>query len=708
MSDFLLEIGVEELPASFLKPAAEALEQLLRRWFGEQRIACGPSDLFYTPRRLAVRFAGVAEQQESVTVEIQGPPKRAAFDAEGHPTQTALGFARAHQQDVATLFTKKTARGEYVFLHKTLPSLPTGQLLAPALPALIAQIPFPKNMRWGEKGFRFARPIRWIVALLGTETLHFAIEDVVSGNITFGHRQVSREEIVLGSPAEYEAVLRQGRVLVDPKERRQAVLDTTRAVLAGSGGEVVPDEELLEETTGIVELPWAVRCRFSSEHLSLPEIVVVTALKRHQRCFAVRSDGAEGGSESDAVLLPLFVAVTDNPDCDVDAVRMWYEKAAESRLRDARFFVEEDRRIGLEGFLVQEEKVVWLEGLGTLRDKTERLIELGRLLYPATGAQPELLQRAALLSKADLLSNMVREKEYTSLQGIIGGEYARLSGEPEEVARAIAEHYLPRNPGDPLPSTEEGRVLSIADKLDNICAGFVTGAAPTGSEDPFALRRQATGLLSIVFASSWREFPLRQAIEHNLALLKASDTQLPLRIAEFFRERMHLLLVNQGISYDIANAVIAVAWENPATVISRVCALREFRAQEGFDSLVLGQKRVSNILRGLTVSGEVLPGLFRETAEQELYRAAQNLEVELSAVLQQGADTGAFRRALELLLGMRQVIDRFFDDVLVMCEEPHIAANRQNLLALVKAQFLRVADLSQIVTESTASNKGDS
>jgi glycyl-tRNA synthetase beta chain len=696
MDDFLLEIGAEEIPASFLKPAALALAGELDRWFQENRIAAGRPESFYTPRRLAVRFRKVADAQESKTVVLQGPPRKAAFDADGNPTKTGLGFARSHGKEVSDLTVKATPKGDYVFLTKTIPALATTGLLTAALPEIIARLPFPKNMRWGSMGFRFARPIRWLLALFGTEVhgrdaratsrvLKFQIEDVVADDFTFGLRLALPARVRVSTPGEYESVLAGLGVTVDPSRRREAILTAGRELLSGTEGELVSDEELLDETVNVVESPRPILCRFASEYLALPPIVVVTALKKHQRCFAIQDRSGK--------LLPLFIAVTNTPNCDTTAVKSWYERAAESRLRDAQFFIEEDRKIGLEALSQLEHEVTWIEGLGSLQDKTRRLQELGREL---AGMAPEadvgVLVRAAYLAKADLLSNMVREKEYTSLQGVVGGIYASLQGEPEAVARAISEHYAPRSLDDPLPVTAEGRLLSIADKLDNIGAAFALGSLPTGSEDPFALRRQATGILRIVLEADW-PLDLRALLARSLELLGCQDQERFTQLSDFFRERLRLLLGDRGVHYDVANAVLEVSWANPTDARRRAEALAEFRLKPEFERLAIGQKRVSNILKGLLPGATVDEQLLKEPSEQALYQAARRLDSDLTQALA----ARDYHRAMELSLSLRAPIDQFFDDVMVMCEEPMLARNRQALVSYVRSLFLRVADLSLMV-----------
>ena len=699
MHEFLLEIGFEEIPASFLKPAAQALEQTLRAWFQENRIACGPSRSFFTPRRLAVRFQDIAECQQELTMEVQGPPRKAAFDAQGLPTKTAQGFARTHGKELTDLKVRTTPKGEYVFVTKTITAQPAATLLAAALPEIISRLPFPKNMRWTESGFRFARPIRWLVALLEDRVVPFTLAGVAVGNETFGHRLARPDHVALSRPDEYEAALERLSVIADPARRRQEVLTRIQGALEPFAAGIIPDDELLDETTNLVEAPKPVVCRFQPGYLGLPAIVVVTALKKHQRCFSVHKRTGAQAHKPEPELMPLFVAVTNTPDCDEKAVQGWYEKAAESRLKDASFFIAEDRKVGLEGFVRQESSVTWLEGMGTLLDKTRRLERLcEQFSSGVTGINPSDLNRAAHLCKADLLTNMVREKEYTSLQGIIGGVYAALECESERASQAIAEHYQPRSVGDPLPSTPEGCALSICDKLDNIAAAFRIGEIPTGSEDPLALRRQATGVLAILLESHWR-LDLRHLLSRSLSLLpgaSASDSVTLYKLHQFFKERLRLLFEDRGVSYDVANAVLETNWSRPSDALHRVEALAQFRQKAEFEALVVGQKRVANILRGAEGESPLNTELLKEPAEQALAQAAQALEPGLrQSVLAQD-----YVRALEQLLSLRTVIDRFFDDVMVMCEDRALSANRLALLSYVNGLFLSVADLSQIVIET--------
>ncbi len=683
----LLEIGTEEIPASLLEPAAAELRRRVCALLSEHDIAAGAAEAFWTPRRIAVRVSDVPAERPAREVEVQGPPRKAAFDSEGRPTRVAQGFSAAQGCPVESLYVKATPRGEYAFARRTAPALPVARLLAAELPALIRTLPSPRLMRWNEHGFAFARPVRWLVCLLGSEPVRFELAGLVSGAVTCGHRNAAPRTLELRQPGDYESALHDKWVIPAHAERRARIAAELERLAAGAGGAPVPDDELLEETADVTEYPELILGSFRPEHLALPAAVLITALKKHQRCFSLR--------RPDGTLLPHFVAVTNTPDCDRAAVAAWYEKAIESRLRDARFFYDADLARGLAPLVEDEKRVTWIEGMGTLFDKTERLRALCRFLAASVpGVDAAALDRAALLCKADLLTDMVREKEFTSLQGQVGGIYARLLGEPEPVAAAIAEHYLPNFAGDRLPESRAGALLAIADKTDNIVATFLTGAIPSGSEDPFALRRQAGGVLAIILE---RGLPvdLGALTRHALGLFASPDPEHAARLPAFFLERTAQALADRAVPYDVANAVLSAFADRPLVALASARALVEFRARPEFARLVIGQKRVANILKKEQVTGEPDPALLAEPTERELWQAAASAAPAIEARVA----GGDFGEAFRLLLGLRPVIDKFFDDVLVMAEDPAVRANRLRLLAYVRALFGRAADLSRIVIE---------
>jgi glycyl-tRNA synthetase beta chain len=682
----LLEIGTEELPPAFPASTARELEGRVRALLVDAEIAVGPARTFHTPRRVAVLFDSVAPERPGREVELQGPPRKAAFDKDGKPTKVAVGFSKAHDCTPADLYVKQTGKGEYAFLKKQEPPLGTTDLLARELPGIIAALPFPRSMRWLDDKTRFARPVRRLACLFGAEPVPFQFAGLTAGNTTLGHRGFP-DPVALSGPQDYEAALAQHKVTVDPDRRRKAVVDAVTALARQSGGEPVLDPELVEETVNITESPVPILCRFDPEHLALPVPVLVTALKKHQRCFAVhRPDSDE--------LLPHFIAVADTPGCDEALVGRWYERAVESRLRDARFFYDADVKRTLAALVPEEKRVVWIDELGSYYDKTERLRKLcARLAAMAGDVNPAALDRAAELAKADLLTDMIREKEFTSLQGRIGGVYARLEGESEAVADAIAEQYLPAGADDKLPHTRAGALLGIADKLDNIVAAFLIGAIPTGSEDPYALRRQGWGLLATILAHDLTvDLGELIAIALDLFPVEPKNTD---KLPGFFRERLAALLVDRDIRYDISNAVIETDWHRPGRALAAARALLEFRERPGFEQLITGQKRVTNILRGQDVDGLPDLELYAHATEKELWQQAQDIAPRIAKL----AAARDFVPAIEALLGLRPVIDKFFDDILVMDENEATRTNRLRLLLHVRSLFRQVADLSQIVIE---------
>jgi len=686
MAKLLLEIGTEELPPGLLSSGARELEARVRRLLTDAEIACGPAELFFTPRRLAVVFSDVASERPAHTAEVQGPPRKVAFGTDGKPTKTAVGFAKAQGKSPENLYVKQTAKGEYACLKKEEPALPTAEVLKTGLPLVLSALPFPRTMRWREDKTRFPRPVRWLVCLLDTAVVPFEFAGLCSSNQTFGLRLASGA-ITIPDPGAYEPLLEKAQVIGSFDKRRSAAKAGIEQACAQVQARPVQDDELLDETACITEFPVPILCRFNAEHLNLPAEVLKTALKEHQRCFAVENSGGK--------LVPYFVAVANTPGCDARAVGRWYEDAVESRLRDARFFFEADAKVGLEALVEEEKKVTWIEGMGSYFDKTERLVALCRHLAAAVpAADKDALLTAARLSKADLLTQVVREKEFTSLQGVMGGIYARLAGKPDAVGTAIAEQYLPRSVGDALPRTLAGALLSVADKTDNITATFLSGAIPSGSEDPFALRRQAYGLLAIVLEHKL-DLDLEELLGHALGLFPAPNPDYAAKLAPFLAERLEALLADKGIPYDISDAVMETTWHHPARALAAATALRELRSRPEFEKLVIGQKRVANILKGLDVTGSPDPTLFEQPAERELWTGAQKVEPGIAAAMAKFD----FAPALELLLTLRPQIDRFFDDVLVMAEDEKLKTNRLRLLLYVRSLFRRVADLSRIVIE---------
>lgn len=688
-SDLLLEIGTEELPASFLLPATQAFKEEVSNFLRQKQIRFGKAKVFYTPRRIAVLWQKVAEKQKKEIIEITGPPWQVAFDKDGNPTKSALGFAQSYGKTEKDLYLKKTEKGEYAHLKTETPQERTEVILTQSLAEIIRSIPFPKTMRWTENKTRFGRPIRWLCAIYGKTPIIFKFDGIVSSAQTFGHRNFSAKPIKLKSAADYERTLKRFGVFPNPQNRLKEIKRKTAQLAKKVRGLVVKDEELLTETVNIVEYPFPVLGEFKPEFLQLPPVVLRAALKAHQRCFSL--------ADKEGNPLPFFITITNNPKCQPKEVKTWYEKAIESRLKDASFYLHEDLKIGLAPLVEAEKKVTWIEGLGSLYEKTQRLIALAKfIIKDFPNIETAVLFRASELAKADLLTNMVREKEFASLQGIIGGIYAQLTGEPKLVAEAIQEQYLPKSLTDPLPQTIYGAILSLIDKLDNIVASFLVGTIPSGSEDPFALRRQATAILTIIMDKGL-EVNLAELLAYNLNLFpQATDkTALLAKLQQFFQERLEGILLDRKIRYDVCDAVIAVAWMNPVDSWQRANALTQFRQGKEFEDLVIGQKRVHNILKEQIIPNVIQAEQLVEPAERILYEKAKQLEKPLNDAIKQKDYT----QALALLLSLRQSIDDLFDQVLIMTEDENLRKNRLALLGYLQSLFLQVCDLSKIVLE---------
>ncbi|MBM3319369.1 MAG: glycine--tRNA ligase subunit beta [Candidatus Eisenbacteria bacterium] len=689
--DLLIEIGAEEIPASYVPPACEALAEALPARLREMRLAHGRVDSFATPRRLALRIADLDSLQPDAEREVTGPPKKIAFDADGKPTKAALGFAKTQGIPIEALRIAATEKGEYLAATVVDRGKPVAELLGPLVREVVATLPFPRTMRWEPSGFLFARPIQWIVALFGDEVIPLSIAGVTSGRESRGHRVLHPAPVPIAEPRAYEDALRRAGVLVSPDERRRAIEKEIERALAGGEGRVLRDAELLETVNYLVEYPRALLGRFDPRMLRLPNQVVVTAMRAHQRYFAVVDES--GG------LLPFFVAIANGIAENEGGIRAGMERVLAARLADAEFYWNEDRAVPLEERVDGLRRMVWQEGMGSLLEKTERIEKIAAAL--AAESAPDArgaAARAARLSKADLTTEMIRDgKEFTALQGYMGMEYARSAGEPDEVARAIFEQYLPRFSGDALPETIPGALLSLADRVDTLLGCLGAGLVPTGSQDPYGLRRHALAILRIL-AEKKVSVPLGRLLAIGAEAYGERLPEPEKTIGEalrFFRGRLRNLLVEKGLPYDIVEAVLDVGLDDPADLERRALAIRDFRERESFERLVVGFKRVVNILKGSDSAGAVDPSLLGEPEEKELHRAAE----EAAGRLERALVSADYRAAMEHLLALRDPIDRFFDKVLVMDKEERIRENRLALLAEIARAFRRLADLSKVVLE---------
>ncbi|MDE2483783.1 MAG: glycine--tRNA ligase subunit beta [candidate division NC10 bacterium] len=684
--DLLFEIGTEEIPSSYVTSALKDLEAQACRLFEEQRITFSGVRTFGTPRRLTLHVERLEQSQGDLVREVVGPARAAAFDPDGRPTKAALGFARAQGVPVENLRVKTLDRGEYVVAAIVERGARLEEMLPTLLPRLITSLSFPKSMRWGQGTFRFVRPIRWLIALYGGRVIPFEIDGITSGNKTCGHRFLSRGQIRVRSFQDYIEKLEERYVIVNQHRRRQLVTKLAEEAAATVGGKPVFDDELVEMVTCLVEYPTVVCGRFEREYLTLPRDVIMTPMRKHQRYFPVTDDAGK--------LLPYFVAISNMKAKDMDLIRAGNERVLRARLKDAAFFYKEDRRVQLRERVPQLKGITFQERLGTMFEKTGRLAEL--TAYLAEQIAPHLAHdagRAAQLCKADLVTMMV--KEFPSLQGVMGREYAQLSGEPAVVAQAIEEHYLPRFAGDRLPESLVGALVGLADRLDTICGCFGIGLVPTGSEDPYALRRLGQGVVQILL-NVGIDLPLSQPIRKSLELFGDRLTLPRERVAQevmgFLAARLQAILMERGVPGDLVEAALSVDAERVSDAGKRAEALAAFKREADFTELAVAFKRVIRILpKGFSKS--VDPRRFVSSAERALHGEATTLRAETERLVQ----AGDYVRALQLIAAIRPIVDMFFEEVLVMAEDRDLQENRLAILKEVADLFGGIANFSKVM-----------
>lgn len=685
--EFYLEIGSEEIPTSYIQPALAAMAAQMVRFLDENRIAHGEPFTTGTPRRLILVIPAVAEQQEAYVTEVIGPPKSVAYDAAGRPTKALEGFARGQGARLEDIQIKETAKGEYLYIVREEAGLPAGEHLERMLPDFIAHIPFPKSMRWGSLSITYTRPIQSIVALFGGEVLRFRYGDIESSNMSAGHRFMSPQRLLVKNYADHRESLRKHYVIVDFAERRKLVDEGIRKTAAGVGGKILVDEELLDEVTQLIEYPAPLLGEFERRYLQLPPELLITVIKKHQRYFAVVDDQGS--------LMPYFVTVANTIANDPKLVAAGNARVVRARLEDARFYYEEDQKTPLDVRAEQLKTVVFHSKLGTSWEKVERFTALARRLAQQLAPDAmSIVMRAAFLCKADLVTGMVGE--FPELQGVMGRAYARLQGEPDAVAEAIFEHYLPTRAGGPVPKGVEGALLSIADKMDTIVGCFGVGLVPTGTADPFALRRQTIGIIRIIL-----ERPLRVSIadlvDQALSLQQspaAEPAAVKQGVIEFFKGRLQHWLANQeGYPADVVDAALAVGIDDLGDAVARTKALAAFKNRPDFESLAVAFKRVVNIIKEREEQ-PVDESLLRSSAEQQLFA---DLRITLE-VVQDCVQRSDYDAALEAMARLKAPIDLFFDAVLVMDKDDAVRRNRLALLTHIHDLFSRVGDFRKIQT----------
>jgi len=687
-TELLLEIGTEEIPAGYLAEGLEQLRRLLENSLRENRIdISGGVETLGTPRRLVLVGNGISDRQADLVMEITGPPRSVAFDAEGRPTKAAIGFA--HKQGVSMEEVRfiETPKGEYLYIQKGVAGRPTADILAEALPGLLASIPWPKSMRWGNVGFAFVRPIHWVLCLFGGRVVPFDVAGVRSGGTTRGHRFMSPDAMTITSVREYRDKVAEAFVVIDPKERERIVKDVVRQRAESVGGRPVDDPELVGIVANLVEYPSAVCGSFDRSFLDLPDVVLITAMREHQKYFAVY--------DPEGRLVPNFVAVNNTIARDVSVVRRGHERVLRARLSDAAFFVKEDRKKPLLDRLVGLKEVVYQADLGTSYAKVQRFSRLAR--HIAAKVLPDDIDRvelAAKLCKCDLITQMVGE--FPSLQGVMGREYARLEGYPEEISMAIYEHYLPLRAGGELPSSRIGAVVGIADRMDTIVGCFAVGLEPTGSADPFALRRHALAVIRIIEEMGW-DLSLTELTQETLSLLHG---EVPFekpsvfeKVTTFVRERYKHMMLGADYGADLVDAVLSAEFDRIQNVRPRIHQVKRFAENTGeFPQLCQTFKRVANILKKEEGVFEPDPALFREGCETVLWETFRSLKDEVYRLLQREA----YLDALRLMIRIRKPVDDFFEGVEVLTREDQaLRENRVGLLQQVAGVMLLVADFSK-------------
>ncbi|MBL0699841.1 MAG: glycine--tRNA ligase subunit beta [Desulfosarcina sp.] len=696
MNSLLLEIGTEEIPAGYIEPALNSLSLILSEKLTGSRIEFGTVRVFGTPKRLAIEIADVAEKQESMITEITGPPARVGFDENGKPTIAAEKFAKKAGIPVEQLKLKKTKKGEYLSAEKKESGLETRILLESILPESILAITFPKTMKWADLDVLFARPIQSIMALFGENMISFTIGGIKSGRYVFGHRFMNPGKIKINDPAEYINVLRTASVFAEIDERKAIIEKDIKETAAELGGSIFSDSELVDIVTNLVEYPAVVAGRIDTKFLELPDVVLITSMREHQKYFSVVDQNNN--------LMPCFIAVNNTKAKDMALVSKGHERVLRSRLEDAMFFYRADLESSFDVWMDKLKGVLFQSGLGSVYEKVERVKNVAEFisdLFEVDADTKKDVSRAAQLCKTDLVSQVV--VEFPKLQGTMGRVYALKAGENEKVAAAIEEHYKPAYSGGPLPESLAGSILSIADKIDSICGCFCVDLVPTGASDPYALRRQGIGIIQIMLKNNF-SFSLQKIIDQSLSLFQDKSTR-PLqeisgKIVSFLTGRMTNILVEEGLSKDTVAAIVSVSSDIVPDVFNRARALEDLKKEPDFEPIAVAFKRVVNIIKksaGLEADsglGDVDQSLFQDECERSLYNAFNQSAGRINDYI----NKGIYDQALHEIALMRAPVDDFFDEVLVMADDLKIRNNRLALLGKIAELFNNFADFSRIST----------
>ncbi|HEU5140015.1 MAG TPA: glycine--tRNA ligase subunit beta [Bacillales bacterium] len=689
--DLLIEVGLEEMPAPFVTNAMEQLKEKTVDWLNEEQIQYDSAKAFSTPRRLAVFVSGVADQQTDREEEARGPAKKIAVDEEGNWSKAAQGFARGQGVSIDDLYVKQIKGKEYVFANKFLKGRQTIDLL-PEIQQLITSMTFPKSMRWGPNDLRFVRPIRWLAALYGDEVVPFSITGVRSGRITYGHRFLGDKTALTSSTGYMETLLGQF-VIADPQERKSAIRDQLNTLAEDEGWHIPIDEGLLEEVNNLVEYPTALYGTFDEAFLKLPKEVLLISMREHQRYFPVENEKGD--------LLPFFVTIRNGDHKHLDKVAKGNEKVLRARLSDAVFFYNEDQKMTISDALSRLEHVVFQEKLGTMNDKTGRVRKLAGKLASKLEMDDKAgkeVDRAAEICKFDLVTHMV--DEFSELQGVMGEKYALIAGESEGVAKAVNEHYQPRFKGDQLPASDMGAIVGIADKLDTIVGCFAIGLIPSGSQDPYGLRRNASGIVQILLDRGWRisvEKLLDMSLEvyEKSGLVQSGDRmEIEESLLGFFRIRLKTVLQDRNIPYDVIDAVLPKEIGSVGYLVSRAELLTEKRNDPDFKALVEALSRVTNIAAKADLNNEnVDPSLFENDKETQLYKAAGKADEQVSEAAAEKDPSKAY----QALSTLSEPIHLYFDDIMVMSENENLRNNRLSQMSALSKVIRSFADFNLMV-----------
>ena len=679
--DLLFEIGAEEIPAGFMPNILGQLKQLAETKLNDAHLPFESIETYGTPRRLALIVKGLADTSAEISERHKGPSASIAYDADGNATKAAIGFARGKGLDVADL----VVEDGYIYAETKTAGVPAKDIVSEMLPQLITGLNFPKSMHWGDLDAKFVRPVRWLVALLDEEVIPVEFATVKSGNVTRGHRFLGADEITIKNAASYVDTLKENFVMVDQDARRELISKQLHDMAASKNASIVWDDDLLEEINYLVEWPTALCGGFEESYLALPDAAIITPMKDHQRYFPL--------VDQDGKLLPMFLTVRNGSDHSIEVVQAGNERVLRARLDDAKFFFNEDRKKPLIDRQDGLTKIVFQEGLGNLADKTERLLKLGRVFGEECGLHEDaavVLERATELAKTDLTTGMVTE--FTELQGVMGKEYALLDGESEEVAEAIFEQYLPRFAGDVLPQTEAGKVLSIIDKVDNIVATFSRGLIPTGSQDPYALRRQTIGILNILLGSEWN-ISLRPIFKASMELLNVpaeKQDELLGQVEEFFTLRLKNIFLDREVPHHVIDLLLSNNELSVADAEGLVNALLANRIDENVE-LVQAYTRMYNLVKDVEYIG-VNSDLLKEDAEKALFEAASKASEESLAAW----EANDYAAVVAVPTTLVPAINKFFEDVMVMDKDEAIKANRLQLVRLAYSVMAIIGDISAL------------